>query len=211
MFSNDICMQMEPSITFIMWHGGSLNFTAEGNILYESGEMCVWDGIPRDEFNTFDIENMGKTHGYLGFHKIWWRNPQVPRPHKHQLREVLGDHDIVSMTSVSIDNNGEIEIYFEHSDTIPITFIPPPVQTTEDDELSVKVIEPMNEPVAEEVLSGEVRQSIAPVDVIVDDYDEEDWLHSTHCEKWKGKAFEKVTKRKGKGKTKVASKGKGKA
>ena len=105
-----------------MWHGGKLNFTAEGNILYESGEMCVWDGIPREEFNTFDIENMGK--------KIWWRNPQVPRPQKHQLREVLGDHDIVSMTSVSIDNNGEIEIYFEHSDTIPITFIPPPVQTT---------------------------------------------------------------------------------
>ena len=88
--------------------------------------MCVWDGVPREEFNMFDIVNMGKAHGYHNFHKIWWRNPQVPRPHIFQLREVLSDHDILTMTIVSIDNNGQIEIYFEH----PVCNLPIPLPDT---------------------------------------------------------------------------------
>ena len=95
-------------------HGGKLDYIDEGNLLYQGGEMCVWEGIPRDEYNKFDLENMAKCHGYVNFEKIWWRNPQVEGPEIFQLREVLTDVDILSMTSVSVSNNGEIELFFEH-------------------------------------------------------------------------------------------------
>src|ERR1044072_650127 len=144
--------------------------------------MCVWEGIPREEYNLFDIERIRKSHGYQRFEKIWWRNPQVDGPEMYQLRELLTDNDICSMTNVSMSNNDEIELYFEHPP------IPVPLQT-----------------ILEENEAAHVDDE-NPDDGNADD--ENEGVDVTFVGKKKGKA--KVVE-KGRGKAKVVEKGKGKA
>src|ERR1044072_4196711 len=111
---------MDRTMTLILWHGGKVTITDDDDVKYEGGQMCVWEDIPCDTFNLFDVHNLGKTHGYHSFEKVWWRNRQVDEPGLYQLRQILSDHDTVSMCTVSSSTNGEIEVYFEH----PICEVP---------------------------------------------------------------------------------------
>ena len=180
-------------MTLILWHGGKLTITEDEDVMYEGGEMCVWEDIPWDTFNCFDVHNLWKTHGYHSFERIWWRNRQVEEPGMYQLRQILTDNDTISMCNVSISTNGEIEVYFEH----PILDYPVNAE--------VPVLQDVN---ADEVLVLEENDEVSDDSIEI----VETIQKGKAGQKEKGKTSQSGKKRKvaEKGKRKVVEKGKGK-
>lgn len=114
---------MERTITLVMYHGGRLVIAEDqATFQYCGGEMCVWNDIDCDTLNIFGIENMCKTHGYQKFEKIWWRNPHTEAT--FELRQLLVDSDILDICIASRHGDDEIDIFFQHYETEPLTLIP---------------------------------------------------------------------------------------
>ncbi|GAU22895.1 hypothetical protein TSUD_377070 [Trifolium subterraneum] len=131
--------------------------------------MCVWDKLEADFLNKFDLEAMVKKCGrYFNISHIWYLLPEMTM--FHGLRKLVNDKDYLDMVFVAMDNNNEIELYFEHGVEVPQFIAPtsdvgPEVEVQHEPEVEVQ-----DEPEVE----GQVSDAKTEVDVDYDAKSEED-------------------------------------
>ncbi|RYQ97473.1 hypothetical protein Ahy_B08g093516 [Arachis hypogaea] len=112
-----IRLKMEEKLDIMFHHGGDFKKNAEGIMIYSPDNKACLGDLDTDTLDVFYIRNYHRELGYNDIKQCWWHVPG--KCLEKGLRNVNSDKDIRDMVNCARTNEGLIDIYFEHTVSVP--------------------------------------------------------------------------------------------
>ncbi|RYR11873.1 hypothetical protein Ahy_B04g069393 [Arachis hypogaea] len=109
--------KMEEKLDIMFYHGGDFKKNAEGIMIYSPDNKACLGDLDTDTLDVFYIRNYHKELGYNDIKQCWWHVPG--KSLDYGLRNVNSDKEIREMVNCARTNEGLIDIYFEHTVSVP--------------------------------------------------------------------------------------------
>ncbi|XP_025641450.2 uncharacterized protein [Arachis hypogaea] len=110
-------MKMEEKLDIMFLHGGDFKKNAEGIMIYSPDNKACLGDLDTNTLDVFYIRNYHKELGYNDIKQCWWHVPG--KGLENGLRNVNSDKEIREMVNCARTNEGLIDIYFEHTVSVP--------------------------------------------------------------------------------------------
>ncbi|RYR70587.1 hypothetical protein Ahy_A02g004917 [Arachis hypogaea] len=108
---------MEEKLDIMFHHGGDFKKNAEGIMIYSPDNKACLGDLDTDTLDVFYIRNYHRELGYNDIKQCWWHVPG--KCLEKGLRNVNSDKEIREMVNCARTNEGLIDIYFEHTVSVP--------------------------------------------------------------------------------------------
>ncbi|RYR23520.1 hypothetical protein Ahy_B03g068730 [Arachis hypogaea] len=112
-----IGLKMEEKLDIMFLHGGDFKKNAEGIMIYSPDNKACLGDLDTNTLDVFYIRNYHKELGYNDIKQCWWHVPG--KGLENGLRNVNSDKEIREMVNCARTNEGLIDIYFEHTVSVP--------------------------------------------------------------------------------------------